>query len=130
MYVTGRPATGAFSGRPDLWRDHIDRHVFFWVTAERRDRFVTACIRLRPKGSTCNGLAPVVIEIETESLLAAHHAAAFFSMINTGSVIRGGARTRRGETTLRPIAGWRGERVVELAIRDPVRLMSSANIAG
>jgi hypothetical protein len=28
---------GAFAARPDLWRQHVDRHVFFWTEARRRD---------------------------------------------------------------------------------------------
>jgi hypothetical protein len=43
---------GEYTGRPDLWRAHIDRHVFFWVSADRRDRFLCACMRLRTRGAT------------------------------------------------------------------------------
>jgi hypothetical protein len=111
---------GIFSERPGLWRHHIDQHVFFWVTNDRRDRFVSACARSRARGAIGSGLAPVVIDIDTASLLAAHHEVAFFSRINTGSAILGGARTRRDEATLRPLHSWRGERAVELAIRGPV----------
>ena len=117
---------GAFAGRPDLWRDHINRHVFFWVTPDRRDRFINACIRSRGR-SACGtgpatGPAPSVIVIDVASLLAAHHDVAFFSVINTGSTLRGGGRTRRDETTLRPVGAWHGERAVELAVRGPVPL--------
>jgi hypothetical protein len=114
-----RTLAGAFSGRPDLWRDHINRHVFFWVTPDRRDRFINACLRLRGKGAR----APVVMEIATASLPFAH---TFFSLINSGSAIRGGGRTRRDETTLRPLHTWRGERVAELAVRGPVPLGADA----
>jgi hypothetical protein len=142
---------GDFTGRPDLWRAHIDRHVFFWVTEDRRDRFLRACVRLRPGGITATGnstaqlaapgviapvviapvvIAPVVIAVDTRSLLTAHGEAAFFSRINTGSTLRGGARTRRDETTLRALSLWRGERAVELAIRGPVPLAPDAMRGG
>ena len=68
------------------------------------------------------GPTPVAIEIDTALLLAEHAETAWFSAINTGSTVRGGARTRRDENTLRPVSSWRGERVVELAVRGPVRL--------
>jgi hypothetical protein len=113
---------GCFAGRPDLWRDHIDRHVFFWVAEDRRDRFLRACVRLRARDGTAP--APVVIAIDTALLLAAHGDAAVYSRVNTGSTIRGGARTRRDETTLRALQFWRGEAAVELAIRGPVPLTS------
>jgi hypothetical protein len=111
---------GAFAGRPDLWREHIDRHVFFWVEEDRRDRFLRACVRLRARGTMAPAAEPVVIAVETRSLLEAHGESAFFSCINTGSTLRGGARTRRDETTLQALPLWRGERAVELAIRGPV----------
>jgi hypothetical protein len=117
---------GAFTDRPDLWRAHIDQHVFFWVTEDRRDRFLRACVRLRARGATGPPAAPVVIAVDTPSLLAAHGEAAFFSRINTGSTLRGGARTRRDETTLRPLRNWRGEPAVELAIPEPVPLTPEA----
>jgi hypothetical protein len=117
---------GAFAGRPDLWRAHIDRHVFFWVTADRRDRFLRACVRLRAGGTAGPVAAPVVIALDTALLLATHGEAAVFSRINTGSTLRGGARTRRDETTLRALPLWRGERAVELAIRGPVPLTPEA----
>jgi len=113
--------TGTFFGRPDQWRAHINRHVFFWVSEDRRDRFIKACVRLRARGAIGAGLSPVVIELETASLLE-EHPAAFLSLINTGSTVRGGARARRDETTLRALRDWQRERVVELAIRGPVRL--------
>jgi hypothetical protein len=121
-----RTLAGAFAERPDLWRDHINRHVFFWVTPDRRDRFINACIRSRGR-SACGGPcgtapAPSVIGIDAAALLAAHSDVAFFSVINTGSTIRGGGRTRRDETTLRPVHSWRGEPAVELAVRGPVPL--------
>jgi hypothetical protein len=118
----GPTLTGTFSGRPDLWRAHINRHVFFWVSEDRRDRFIKACARLRAGGAIGPGGALVVIELDTALLLRAHHEVAFFSLINTGSTVRGGARVRRDETTLRAVRDWRGERVVELAIRGSVKL--------
>jgi uncharacterized protein DUF7002 len=117
---------GGFAGRPDLWRAHIDRHVFFWVAEDRRDRFLRACVRLRP-GSAAT---PVVIAVDTLALLHGHGEAAFFSCINTGSTLRGGARTRRDETTLQALPLWRGERAAELAIRGPVPLTCATGRSG
>jgi hypothetical protein len=113
---------GPFSGRPDLWRAHIDRHVFFWVAEDRRDRFLRACVRLRARDATGPVPTPVVIAIDTALLLAMHAEVASFSRINVGSTVRGGARARRDETTLRPVPRWRGEPAVELAIRGQVAL--------
>ena len=115
---------GCFTGRPGLWRDHINQHVFFWVSGDRRDRFASACVRLRARGAPGPVPPPVVIEIDTALLLSAHHGSAFFSRINSGSTVRGGARARRDETTLRPLCAWRGEPAVELAIRAPVPVLS------
>lgn len=109
---------GAFVGRPDLWRRHVDRHVFFWIEARRRDAFARACQRLR--GET----PPVVLTIDTAALLESHWEIAFFATINTGSTVRGGARVRRDEHTLRPVAGYRGGPIAELAIRGRVDLAS------
>ena len=113
---------GTFTGRPDLWRALINRHVFFWADEDRRDRFLRACIRLRGCSETGQAPTPVVIAIDTARRLKARGEAAFFSRINTGSTLRGGARTVRDETTLRALPLWRGEPVVELAIRGPVPL--------
>ena len=113
---------GPFAERPDLWRETINGHVFFWLSAARRDRFISACVRLRDRGTTGTGLAPIVLEIDTALLLAGQGDTAYFSLFNTGSVVRGGARVRRDDHSLRSLHGWRGERAVELAIRAPVRL--------
>jgi hypothetical protein len=117
----------AYAGRPDLWRDHINQHVFFWLAADRRDRFVNACIRLRARGTMGPGPTPIVLEIDTAGLLTAYRQVAYFSLINTGSTVRGGARTRRDETTFRSVESWRGERPAELAIRAPVRIAAAAD---
>jgi hypothetical protein len=87
---------------------------------DRRDSFAAACIRSRARGEIGPGPAPVTLEFETALLLSAHGGAAFFSQINTGSTVRGGAKARRDETTLCPVHFWNGERVAELAIRAPV----------
>ncbi len=113
---------GRFAARPDLWRDHINRHVFFFVSEDRRDRFMNACIRLRRRGAMPGISAPVAITVDTAALLEAHHDVAYFSRINTGSTVRGGARARRDENTLGPVHDWRRHDVAELAIRGPVRL--------
>jgi uncharacterized protein DUF7002 len=113
---------GIYSGRPDLWRHRIDRHVFLWATEKRRDGFLRACVRQSAGVGASPRAAPAILEIATDSLLANHGAVAFFSRINSGSTVLGGARTRRDETTLRPIDAWRGEQAAELAIRGPVPL--------
>ena len=97
---------GAFAGRPDLWRRHVDRHVFFWTEPRRRDAFSRACIRLRATA----GPPPVILVFDTAALLERHGEIAFFATINTGSTARAGARVRRDENTLRPVAEYRGGR--------------------
>jgi hypothetical protein len=110
---------GDFAGRPDLWRRHVDRHVFFWADARRRDAFSRACIRLRG----IDGPPPVALAFDTVALLERHGGIAFFATTNTGSTVRGGARTRRDENTLRPVAEYRHGAVAELAIRGRVDLV-------
>ncbi len=104
---------GAFAGRPEAWRRHVDAHVFFWAEPRRRDAFALACTRLR-------GAAPVVLTFDAATLLERHADVAFFATINTGSTIRGGARVRRDENTLRAVADYRGGPIAELAIRGRV----------
>ena len=113
---------GEFIGQPARWRQHVDRHVFFWTEARRRDAFVGACIRLRsPSGSP-----PATLTIDTAALLERHGDIAFFATINTGSTVRGGARTRRDEDTLRPVADYRSGPIAELAVRGRVDLAGIA----
>ncbi len=112
--------SGAFAGRPALWRQYVDRHVFFWTEARRRDAFCRACIRLRGTGRP----PPVVIPFDTAELLERHGEIAFFATINTGSTVRGGARVRRDENTLRPVSEYRGGAIAELAIRGHVSVQS------
>jgi hypothetical protein len=109
---------GAFTGRPDLWRQHVDHHVFFWADERRRDAFVRACIRLRDAPLK----PPVTLTIDTAALLERHGLIAFFATINTGSTVRGGARARRDEGTLRPVGDYRSGRVAELAVLGRVDL--------
>jgi hypothetical protein len=109
---------GAFAGRPDLWREHIDKHVFFWAERRRRDAFIRACLRLRARPLQ----PPVTLCIDTAMLLARHVQIAVFATINSGSTVRGGARARRDETTLRPVTNYRSGAVAELAIRGRVEL--------
>lgn len=114
---------GAYAGRPDLWRRLIDSHVFFWATADRRDRFLNAVTWARRKSPGArSSKRPVVLEWNTEALLAAHGDSASYSTINTGSTVRGGARTRRDEATFRPVADYASEKkpAAELAIRATV----------
>jgi hypothetical protein len=111
---------GAFAGRPDLWRRHVDRHVFFWAEARRRDAFSRACARLRGTAAP----PPAILTFDTAALLERHGAIAFFATINTGSTVRAGARVRRDENTLRPVAAYRSGPVAELAIRGRVDLVA------
>jgi hypothetical protein len=64
--------------------------------------------------------APVVLALDTATLLGRHGEAAFFARFNTGSTVRGGARVRRDETTLAPVIAYRSGPVAELAIRGGV----------
>ncbi|MEJ0018391.1 MAG: hypothetical protein WDN25_17875 [Acetobacteraceae bacterium] len=108
---------GAFAGQPEQWRRHVDSHVFFWTAPRRRDAFARACVRLRGTGPP-----PAVLALDTGALLEHHGAAAFYATVNTGSTVRGGARIRRDEHTLRPVAAYRSGPVAELAIRGRVDL--------
>jgi hypothetical protein len=64
----------------------------------------------------------VVLAFDTASLLKQHGGIAFFATVNTGSTVRAGARTRRDENTLRPVAEYRSGEIAELAIRGRVAL--------
>jgi hypothetical protein len=63
-----------------------------------------------------------VLAIDTAALLRRHDASTFFSRINTGSVLRGGARVRRDDTTFVSVANYQSGPVAELAIKAPVML--------
>ncbi|HTI82493.1 MAG TPA: hypothetical protein VL614_18730 [Acetobacteraceae bacterium] len=106
---------GLFRDQPNAWRRHINGHVFFWTEPRRRDAFLRACQRCRPHAD-----APVVLEFETTNLLGCHAGSVFWSRINTGSTVRGGAHTRRDGNTLQPIANYRSGPVAELAVRGRV----------
>jgi hypothetical protein len=110
---------GAFAGRPEAWRRHVDAHVFFWTEPRRRDAFARACGRLR-------GTPPVMLAFDTAALLQCHAAVAFFATINTGSTLRGGARVRRDELTLHPVGDYRGGPIAEIAIRGRAELPFTA----
>jgi hypothetical protein len=109
---------GTYAGRPERWRQHVDCHVFFWTEERRRDAFIRACMRFR----TGPCVRPVTLAIDTQLLLARHAPVAFFAKINVGSTVRGGARVRRDENTLRPVADYRAGPVAEMAIRGSVGL--------
>lgn len=109
---------GDFAGKPALWRQRVNRHVFFWTDPRRRDAFARACIRLR----AVPGPPPTTLTLDTAALLARHGSIAFFATINTGSTVRSGARVRRDENTFRPMADYRSGPVAELAIRGAVHL--------
>jgi hypothetical protein len=114
--------SGSFAGRPEAWRGHINAHVFFWTEPRRRDAFVRACVRSRSRSNAAPASAPpLILTIDTAALLARHGESAFFARCNTGSTVRGGARVRRDETTLAPVAGYRSGPVAELAIRGCVQ---------
>lgn len=115
--------SGAFTNRPKLWRQHVNRHVFFWTDERRRDAFIRACIRLRVPPAP---RPPVTLVVNTAALQARHGTIAFFATINTGSTVRGGARVRRDENTLRPVADYRAGPIAELAIRGRVDLSGLA----
>jgi len=122
---------GRFRGRPDAWRQLIDSHVFFWTEPGRCDRFVGACVRLRATSRAAGGTSrPVVLAFDTAALLELHGEYAYISRFNAGSTVRGGARVRRDETTLVPLADYRSGRVAELGLRWPagVRLAPSSVI--
>jgi hypothetical protein len=109
---------GTYAGRPADWRRLVDSHVFFWADAGRRDRFIATLARLRGPGH-----APAVLAFDTAALLSdtkQDGTEAFFTTVNSGSCVRGGARIRRDEATFRPVADYRGGRVAELAIRGRV----------
>ena len=107
---------GRFAGCPECWREHVNRHVFFWAEARRRDAFRRACMRMRGDAAA----PPVTLAFDTATLLERHQDSAFFATINTGSTVRGGGRVRRDENTLQPVSAYRGGRVAELAIRGRV----------
>lgn len=113
---------GAFAGRPDLWRRHIDSHVFFWATADRRDRFTAANMRERARRDIETTRPPLVLEFDTAALLKRHAGLAYYATFNTGSTVRGGARVRRDPATFRSAADYRSGPVAELAIRGRVTL--------
>ena len=116
---------GSFADRPDAWRRHVNAHVFFWPEPRRCHGFVRACARLRARSSVGPTEAPRVLSIDTAVLLARHGACAFFARINTGAVLRGGARARRDDATFVPVSSYRSGRVAELAVKAPVTLRGS-----
>ena len=116
---------GRFAGRPACWRRHVNQHVFFWAEARRRDAFWRACIRMRNDAVA----HPVVLAFDTAALLERHQETVFFATINTGSTVRGGARVRRDENTLRPVSAYRGGTIAELAIRGRVYVDSLSGAA-
>jgi hypothetical protein len=114
---------GSFRDRPEVWRQHIDSHVFFWATQERRDKFVAAIERDRARrGRGLLVRPPVIFAIDTVALLDRCGASAYFAAFNTGSTVLGGAFARRDECTLRPVADYRSGSIAELAIRGRVDL--------
>ena len=116
---------GRFAGQPALWRRHIDQHVFFWTEHRRCVAFLRAAVRWRTAESAAAS-PPHVLAFDTARLLSDLAAPAFFSRINSGSTLRGGARVRRDETTLAALATYRSGPGAELAVRGPVTLRGLA----
>jgi hypothetical protein len=118
---------GSFRDRPELWRQHIGSHVFFWATEERRDKFIAATERDRARRPReLSVWPPVIFEIKTAALLDRCGEFAYFATFNTGSTVLGGARARRDENTLRSVADYRSGPIAELAIRGRVDLAGIA----
>ncbi len=125
---------GRFTGRPDLWRAHVDAHVFFWCCPRRRDAFTHAVRRERLREWRLRDRAgpppppPVTLALDLAELLRRHGEAAYASVINSGSLVLG--KTWRDEATFRPVAEWDGAwrtpggarvaRAAELAVRGVV----------
>ncbi len=124
---------GRFAGRPDLWRAHVDSHVFFWCCPRRRDAFIAAVRRERARGWRAQGRTgepppPVTLAFSLAALLDRHGDAARACLINSGSITLG--KTWRDEATFRPVAEWDGTwrtpagdrrlRAAELAIAEAV----------
>ena len=63
-----------------------------------------------------------MLAIDTAALLRRHGACAFFARINTGAVLRGGARARRDDTTFVSVQNYQSGPVAELAIKAAVML--------
>ncbi|HTW68271.1 MAG TPA: hypothetical protein VME47_00160 [Acetobacteraceae bacterium] len=115
--------SGAYAAQPAAWRSLVNAHVFFWTEQRRRDAFIRACLRLRARSRAAPGSTPPrVLTFETAALLGQYRLSAFFTRINTGSTVRGGARARRDESTFTPVARYRGGAVAEMAIRGRVML--------
>ncbi|HUN40960.1 MAG TPA: hypothetical protein VMU81_11755 [Acetobacteraceae bacterium] len=120
---------GAYTGQPAAWRRVINAHVFFWPDERRRDAFIRACLRLRAQSRTTPaGTPPRVLAFETTALLRQHPRIAFFTRINAGSTVRGGARARRDESTFTLVEKYRGGAVAELAIRGRVMLSAATGL--
>jgi len=112
---------GQFAEQPAAWRGHINSHVFFWADAGRRDGFIKANARERARSSTApSTVSAVTLAFDTANLLEQVEDLAFYSTINTGSTVRGGARARRDENTFQPITAYRSGLAAELAIRGAV----------
>ena len=60
----------------------------------------------RAAATARNAALPRVLAIDTVALLRRHGASAFFARINTGAVLRVGARVRRDDTTFVSVADY------------------------
>jgi hypothetical protein len=114
---------GIYAGQPTAWRSLINAHVFLWTEERRRDAFVRACMRLRTHSRT---VPPQILAFRTATLLEQSRCNAFFTRINSGSTVRGGARARRDESTFTRVEQYRQGAVAELAIRGRVTLDAAA----
>lgn len=102
------------------WYQMLNRHVFFWLSRDRLDRLLNArAYRNRPH---------LVLEVDTETIVARHHESIRLTSINTGSTLFN--PPRRGPGTFQrieayPYDGWlrrrrKSEAIVELAIEHAV----------
>ncbi|MCW8087035.1 DUF7002 family protein [Sabulicella glaciei] len=114
-----RVLRGRFAGDPAAWRAHVDSHVFFWLSERRRDGFRAAAIRERRKAEP--GAPELeILEFDTAALLEGVGDAAFFSRVNSGSMVMGAGRVLRDEALYQPVSAWTGGEAAELAIRGAV----------
>lgn len=116
----GRVLAGRFAGDPAAWRAHVDAHVFFWLAARRRDGFAAA-VRQRRQRAKPDAPDPIILAFDTATLLDGLADAAFFSRVNSGSMVQGAGRVRRDEHLYQPVSRWNGGApAAELAVRGPV----------
>ena len=105
---------------PRDWYEILNRKSFFWVDRDRLERLL--------KAKAYAGKPQIILEIETEALLAAHEGDVYLSAINSGQTLYGGSP--RGLSTFKSIADFPGgsgkggskqnPRIVELVVEGGV----------